>query len=193
MYQGQPVKPGDKIDPGESRTLRFLSDPNVIPVPQGSRIWNSYITVRGASHNNLKGIDVKFPLQVFTAVTGVSGSGKSSLVRDILYYALSRQYNQSRTPAPGKYDGLDGDLHRLAGVELVDQNPIGKSSRSNPVTYIKAYDDIRKLFSEQPYARMNGYGHSIFLLILKAAVARMPGRRRCESGNAVYGPCRADM
>lgn len=162
MYQGPPVKPGEKIDPGESRTLRFLSDPNVIPVPQGSRTWNSYITVRGATHNNLKGIDVKFPLQVFTAVTGVSGSGKSSLVRDILYYALSRQYNQSRTPAPGKYDSMEGDLHRLAGVELVDQNPIGKSSRSNPVTYIKAYDDIRKLFSEQPYARMNGYGHSHF-------------------------------
>jgi excinuclease ABC subunit A len=162
MYQGPPVLPGQKIDTGESRTLRFLSDPNVIPIPEHSRIWNSYIIVRGASHNNLKGIDVKFPLQVFTAVTGVSGSGKSSLVRDILYYALSRHYNQARTPAPGKFDGLGGDLHRLAGVELVDQNPIGKSSRSNPVTYIKAYDDIRKLFSEQPYARMNGYGHSHF-------------------------------
>ncbi|MFA5768053.1 MAG: excinuclease ABC subunit UvrA [Bacteroidales bacterium] len=162
MYQGPPVLPGQKIDTGQSRTLRFLSDTNVIPVPVRSRTWNSYIMVRGASHNNLKDIDVKFPLQVFTAVTGVSGSGKSSLVRDVLYYALSRHYNQARTPAPGKFDGLGGDLHRLAGVELVDQNPIGKSSRSNPVTYIKAYDDIRKLFSEQPYARMNGYGHSHF-------------------------------
>lgn len=162
MYQGPPVNPGEKIDVPESCTLRFLSDPNIIPVPESPGTWNSYIMVRGASHNNLKGIDVKFPLQVFTAVTGVSGSGKSSLVRDILYYALSRYYNQARTPAPGKFDGMEGDLHRLAGVEMVDQNPIGKSSRSNPVTYIKAYDDIRKLFSEQPYARMNGYGHSHF-------------------------------
>ncbi len=162
MYQGPPVRPGGKIDTGESRTLRFLSNPNVIPVPDRSRTWNSYIMVRGASHNNLKAIDVRFPLQVFTAVTGVSGSGKSSLVRDVLFYALSRRYNQARTPSPGKFSSLGGDLHRLAGVELVDQNPIGKSSRSNPVTYIKAYDDIRKLFSEQPYARMNGYGHSHF-------------------------------
>ncbi|MDD5046244.1 MAG: excinuclease ABC subunit UvrA [Bacteroidales bacterium] len=162
MYQGPPLKPGQPYNPGESRTLRFLTDPHVIPVPQRRLKWNSYIEVKGASHNNLKGIDVKFPLQVFTAVTGVSGSGKSSLVRDILYYALGRQYNQGRMPAPGKFRGLSGDLHRIRGVELVDQNPIGKSSRSNPVTYIKAYDDIRKLFSEQPYARMNGYGHSHF-------------------------------
>ncbi|HOG25601.1 MAG TPA: excinuclease ABC subunit UvrA [Bacteroidales bacterium] len=162
MYQGPPLQQGQPCDPGESRTLRFLANTHVIPVP-GSRLpWNSYIGVEGASHNNLKAIDVKFPLQVFTAVTGVSGSGKSSLVRDILYCALGREYNQGRMPAPGKFRRLTGDLHRIGGVELVDQNPIGKSSRSNPVTYIKAYDDIRKLFSEQPYARMNGYGHSHF-------------------------------
>ena len=84
------------------------------------------------------------------------------MIRDILYNALAREYNQGRVPAPGKYRKLSGDINRLSGVELVDQNPIGKSSRSNPVTYIKAYDDIRKLYSEQPYARMNGYGHSFF-------------------------------
>lgn len=162
MYLGPPLPAGSDIEPGESRTLRFLADPDIIPIPDGRRKWNSYIGIEGACHNNLKGIDVSFPLQVFTAVTGVSGSGKSSLVRDILYYALSRVLNQARTPAPGKFGRLTGDLHRIAGVELVDQNPIGKSSRSNPVTYIKAYDDIRKLFSEQPYARMNGYGHSHF-------------------------------
>lgn len=162
MYQGPPPAPGQPYKEKDSMTLRFLSNPRVIPVPGKRRSWNSFIQVEGAAHNNLKKIDVKFPLQVFTAVTGVSGSGKSSLVRDILYNALAREYNQGRVPAPGKFDKLTGDLHRLDGVELVDQNPIGKSSRSNPVTYIKAYDDIRKLFSEQPYARMNGYGHSHF-------------------------------
>ena len=162
VYQGPPLQPGQACDPGDSYTLRFLSNPDVIPVPTHRLGWNSYISVEGATHNNLKGIDVKFPLQVFTAVTGVSGSGKSSLVRDVLYYALGREYHQSRIPAPGLFSRLTGDVHRIGGVELVDQNPIGKSSRSNPVTYIKAYDDIRKLFSEQPYARMNGYGHSHF-------------------------------
>lgn len=162
IYQGPPLAPGQPFKEKESRTLRFLSNPQVIPIPNKRRSWNSFIAVKGAAHNNLQHIDVKFPLQIFTAVTGVSGSGKSSLVRDILYNALAREYNQGRVPAPGKYDTLYGDIHRLGGVELVDQNPIGKSSRSNPVTYIKAYDDIRKLYSEQPYARMNGYGHSHF-------------------------------
>ncbi len=162
MYQGLPPLPGQPCEAGESRTLRFLAGTHIIPVPDTRLPWNSYIEVEGASHNNLKGIDVKFPLQIFTAVTGVSGSGKSSLVRDILYYALGREYHQGRMQAPGVFRRLTGDLHRIGGVELVDQNPIGKSTRSNPVTYIKAYDDIRKLFSEQPYARMNGYGHSHF-------------------------------
>ncbi|NLA15364.1 MAG: excinuclease ABC subunit UvrA [Bacteroidales bacterium] len=162
IYQGPPPAPGQSVAKKESKTLKFLSNPQVIPIPSKRRAWNSYIQVLGATHNNLKAIDVTFPLQVFTAVTGVSGSGKSSLVRDILYYALARKYNQGRVPAPGIFGKLAGDLHRLGGVELVDQNPIGRSSRSNPVTYIKAYDDIRKLYSEQPYARMNGYGHSHF-------------------------------
>ncbi len=111
--------------------------------------------------HNLKNIDVKIPLGVLTVITGVSGSGKSSLVSDLLYPALSRYFNQFGEK-PGSYKEIKGDLSLLRGIEYVDQNPIGKSSRSNPVTYLKIYDDIRKLFSDQPYAKMNGYGHSHF-------------------------------
>ena len=111
--------------------------------------------------HNLKDIDVKFPLGVLTVVTGVSGSGKSSLVGDILYPALFRQINQTG-PVPGTFRGLSGNLDRISSVEYVDQNPIGKSSRSNAVTYLKVYDDIRKLLSEQQYAKLNGYTPSFF-------------------------------
>lgn len=162
VYQGPPPPVSESTDWGESRTLHFLMHPDVIPVPSPRRRWNSYLLLEGASHNNLKNVDVKIPLQVLTAVTGVSGSGKSSLVRDVLYPALYKEINQYGGPKPGPYRSLSGDVSRLANVELIDQNPIGKSTRSNPVTYIKAYDDIRKLFSEQPYAKMNGYGHSHF-------------------------------
>lgn len=115
----------------------------------------------GAREHNLKNINVKFPLRCLTVVTGVSGSGKSSLVGDILYPALFRHLNQIGSK-PGIYKELRGDLSKVSAIEYIDQNPIGKSTRSNPVTYLKVYDDIRKLFSEQPYARMNGYGHSHF-------------------------------
>jgi excinuclease ABC subunit A len=111
--------------------------------------------------HNLKNINVKFPLKAFTVVTGVSGSGKSSLVGDVLYPALCRHF-EIVGPLPGAYRDLTGDLKKLEGVEYIDQNPLGKSARSNPVTYLKIYDDIRKIFSEQPYAKMNGYGHSHF-------------------------------
>jgi excinuclease ABC subunit A len=111
--------------------------------------------------NNLKNINVRFPLKCLTAVTGVSGSGKSSLVGDILHPALYRHIHQLGSK-PGLFKELRGDLGRVSSVEYIDQNPIGKSSRSNPVTYLKVYDDIRKLFSEQPYAKMNNYGHSHF-------------------------------
>lgn len=123
--------------------------------------WNYSITIEGAMEHNLKDIDVKFPLGVLTVVTGVSGSGKSSLVGDILYPALYRHINQTG-PAPGTFRHLGGNLDRIAQVEYVDQNPIGKSSRSNAVTYLKIYDDIRKLLSEQQYAKLNGYTSSHF-------------------------------
>ena len=111
--------------------------------------------------HNLKDVDVRFPLGVLTVVTGVSGSGKSSLVGDILYPAMFRHLNHTGS-APGTFRGLSGNLDRIAQVEYVDQNPIGKSSRSNAVTYLKVYDDIRKLLSDQPYAKLNGYTPSHF-------------------------------
>jgi len=123
--------------------------------------WRYSITVQGAMQNNLKDIDVQFPLNVFTVVSGVSGSGKSSLVGDILYPALHRRINETGD-LPGTFKGLSGDLNRITRVEYVDQNPIGKSSRSNAVTYLKVYDDIRKLLSDQQYARINGYTPSFF-------------------------------
>ena len=126
-----------------------------------TRSWNYSIKLEGAMEHNLKDIDVTFPLGVLTVVTGVSGSGKSSLVGDILYPALYRHINQTGS-APGTFRGLSGSLDRITQVEYVDQNPIGKSSRSNAVTYLKVYDDIRKLLSDQQYARMNGFTPSHF-------------------------------
>ncbi len=145
----------------QSLTLSYLSGKEAIEIPAQRRKLNSYIEIVGARENNLKNIHVKFPLNGIVAVTGVSGSGKSSLVRDILYPALNKHINQYGEK-PGQFDALRGDLTRLKGVEMIDQQPIGRSSRSNPITYIKAYDEIRKLFSEQPYAKLNGYGHSHF-------------------------------
>ena len=145
----------------QSLTLDYLSGRRRIPVPSRKRSWKYAVEVAGARENNLKNIDVKFPLRCLTVVTGVSGSGKSSLVGDILYPAVYRHLNQIGSK-PGIYKELRGDLGKIASIEYIDQNPIGKSTRSNPVTYLKVYDDIRKLFADQPYARMNGYGHSHF-------------------------------
>ena len=158
VYQGDmhDLKPGT-----ESHTVRYLLGEETIAVPQSRRPWNNYIEIRGARHHNLKGVDVKFPLNVMTVVTGVSGSGKSSLVRDILYQALAREYSEG-TERPGEHLELKGDMRMLRAVEFVDQNPIGKSSRSNPVTYLKAYDEIRKLFAEQPLAKQMGYTAGFF-------------------------------
>ena len=161
---GEIVYQGDMHDlhPGtESHTVRYLLGEETIAVPLTRRPWNNYIEVRGARHHNLKGIDVKFPLNVMTVVTGVSGSGKSSLVRDVLYNALKREYDDG-TERPGEHLELKGDIRMLKAVEFVDQNPIGKSSRSNPVTYLKAYDEIRKLFAEQPLAKQLGYTAGYF-------------------------------
>ena len=161
---GQIVYQGDMHDlqPGtESHTVRYLLDEETIAVPATRRPWNNYIEVRGARHHNLKGIDVKFPLNVMTVVTGVSGSGKSSLVRDVFYNALKREYDEN-SERPGEHLELKGDIRMIKAVEFVDQNPIGKSSRSNPVTYLKAYDEIRKLFAEQPLAKQLGYTAGYF-------------------------------
>ena len=140
---------------GAGLTADYLAGRRRIDIPTSVRGSSGKITVRGARENNLKNIDVEIPLGVMTCVTGVSGSGKSSLVRGILYPALRRQLADSGDK-PGDFDRLDGDVSLLKSVEMVDQNPIGKSTRSNPVTYIKAYDDIRRLFAEQPYSVHTG-------------------------------------
>jgi excinuclease ABC subunit A len=144
-----------------SLTASYLTGRMEVALPEKRRKWHSYIEVRGARENNLKDINVKFPLHAITAVTGVSGSGKSSLVTDILYNALSNRINGNNLK-PGQYRELAGDVSRLTGIELVDQNPIGKSSRSNPVTYLKAYDEIRKLYAEQQASVQNNFKASHF-------------------------------
>ena len=161
---GEIVYEGDMKDlhPGsKSYTVKYLLGEESIPLPARHRAWNNYIEIKGARENNLKGIDVRFPLNVMTVVTGVSGSGKSTLVRDIFYKALKREYCES-SERPGEYVSLDGDIRTMNDIEFVDQNPIGKSSRSNPVTYVKAYDEIRKLFAEQPLAKQMGYTAGYF-------------------------------
>lgn len=144
-----------------SYTVKYLLGEETIDLPQTHRSWNNYIEIKGARENNLKGIDVRFPLNVMTVVTGVSGSGKSTLVRDIFYKALKREYSEA-TDRPGEFIALEGDIKQVSNIEFVDQNPIGKSSRSNPVTYVKAYDEIRKLFAEQPLAKQMGYTAGYF-------------------------------
>lgn len=166
---GQVVYQGDMKDIWENKasstqdsyTVRYLTGEETIPVPAQRRKWNQYIEITGARENNLKGVDVRFPLNVMTVVTGVSGSGKSTLVRDIFYRALKRELDEC-TERPGEFVSISGDLRNLRNVEFIDQNPIGKSSRSNPVTYIKAYDEIRKLYAEQPLAKQMGYTAGYF-------------------------------
>ena len=139
-----------------SHTINFLNGTDSIEVPKFRRKSTSFIEVKGAYENNLKDISVKFPLGILTVVTGVSGSGKSSLVRKVLYPALGKQLG-TYAEESGKFAELSGSIKKIEAVEMVDQNPIGKSSRSNPVTYIKAYDQIRLLYSEQPVAKARGY------------------------------------
>lgn len=144
-----------------SFTLKYLLGVEKIPVPLQRRKWNNYIEVTGARENNLKGINVRFPLNVMTVVTGVSGSGKSSLVKNVFYSALKKYYGGVGERA-GKFSALKGSMMLVKDVEFVDQNPIGRSSRSNPVTYIKAWDEIRKLFADQQLSKQMGYSASYF-------------------------------
>ena len=158
VYQGvmKDLQPGS-----ESYTVKYLLGEEHIPTPISHRPWNNYIEIKGARENNLKGIDVKFPLNVMTVVTGVSGSGKSTLISNVFYRALKREYSEA-SERPGEFISLEGDIKMISNIEFVDQNPIGKSSRSNPVTYVKAYDEIRKLFAEQPLAKQMGYTAGFF-------------------------------
>ena len=149
------------VSQSKSYTVKYLTGIENIPVPPTHRHWNYNIIIKGARMNNLKGIDVKIPLNVLTVVTGVSGSGKSSLIKGILYPALKRHLSEV-ADAPGEYSSLEGDWQMVKHVEFVDQNPIGKSTRSNPATYVKAYDAIRQLFAEQPLAKQEGFTAQYF-------------------------------
>ncbi len=158
VYQGtlNPIHSDNR-----SYTLRYLSGELSIAVPTQRRPWNHYIKVEGAAENNLKNIDATFPLRVMTVVSGVSGSGKSTLVNTILYRALLRHYGES-SEIPGTHARLSGDMNLVKGIEYVDQNPIGRSSRSNAATYLKAFDEIRRLFAEQQAAKQMGFNASYF-------------------------------
>ena len=158
IYQGETA---DLQKGSSSYTVHYLTGEEQIPIPTSRRPWNNYIEVCTARENNLKGITVRFPLNVMTVVTGVSGSGKSTLVRNILYRALKQQLDEV-AERPGQYSGLKGDIKMVKRVEFVDQNPIGTSSRSNPVTYLGAYDEIRKLMASQQLAKQMGFSPAYF-------------------------------
>jgi len=157
VYQG----PLYDLNKGDSYTARYFTGREKIQVPTSTRPWNNYIQINGAVHNNLKDISVKIPLGVMTVVTGVSGSGKSTLVRDILYRGMLRKLGEAGD-APGAFAGLSGDIDRIASIEFIDQNPIGKSSRSNAATYLKAYDEIRRLYADQQLSKQMGYTPATF-------------------------------
>lgn len=164
-HGGELIFQGDHealIDEKESLTAQYLTGRKVIPVPTQRREWKKSIDVFGARENNLKNIHASFPLGVMTVITGVSGSGKTSLVKQIVYPALQKKIGDYSDQASGKFDKIDGEIGSVKNIEMVDQNPIGKSSRSNPVTYVKAFDDIRSLYASQKLAKMRGYKPSYF-------------------------------
>jgi excinuclease ABC subunit A len=158
VFQGTVNQVNGKV---HSHTTDYLSGKESIAIPSVRRKWSDSVTVVGARENNLKNLTVKFPLGALTVVTGVSGSGKSTLIKKILYPALGRA-NGSVAETPGKFDKVEGDVSRITQVEFVDQNPIGKSSRSNPISYVKAYDTIRQMFADLPLSKQRGYKPSHF-------------------------------
>jgi excinuclease ABC subunit A len=164
IHGGEIVFQGDfsQLEKSESLTSQYLTGRELIELPSLRRKWNNFIHIHGAKHNNLKNFDTKVPLGVFTVVTGVSGSGKTSLIKGILYPAVLNRMENYAGAKEGDAKNVSGDFSFVNSVEMIDQNPIGKSSRSNPVTYVKAYDGIRELFASQPLAKQRGYKSSFF-------------------------------
>ena len=163
-YGGEVVFTGSvekMLQSSDTLTAKYLKNELKIEKPSGKDKWKNYIEITGARHNNLKNIDVQIPLGIITVITGVSGSGKSSLIKGIFYPALKKALGL-HADKTGDHTNIRGDINLISDIEYIDQNPIGRSTRSNPATYIKAYDEIRKLFSEQKYAQMNGYKASHF-------------------------------
>ncbi|MHA7130637.1 excinuclease ABC subunit UvrA [Algoriphagus namhaensis] len=158
LFQG-PIE--ELMSSGQTYTAKYLRSEEQIFEKEGNRKWKDSITVKGARENNLKNLTVKFPLNVLTTITGVSGSGKSTLIKKVLYPALGKMLG-TVIDESGKYDKIEGDYKQITQIEFVDQNPIGKSSRSNPVTYVKAYDAIRALFADQPVSKQRGYKPAFF-------------------------------
>jgi len=181
-YGGQLIFQGTFNELKESKksyTAKYLTGELTISVPSNRRKWHNFIEIKNASKHNLKNIDVKIPLNAFTVITGVSGSGKSTLVKDILFPILKKRLG-GYTDKSGSYGNLQGDLNSIKALEYINQNPIGRSSRSNPATYLKAYDDIRQLFSSQPLAKLRGYKPGTFSF-------NIPGGRceKCEGEGVI--------
>ena len=172
-----------------SMTAKYMNGIEKIEIPVVRRPWNNYIRLKGARENNLKNIDVKIPLNTLSVITGVSGSGKSSLVKKILFPAMIKYYG-GYGEKTGSHDRIDGDLQLIKSVEFVDQNPIGKSSRSNPVTYLKAYDEIRKLFADQKAAQYQGFKPAHFSFNVDGGrCEECQGEGEITVEIAVYGRC----